>query len=67
VEVHIIDFHRDIYGSTLEVEPVKFLRGEMKFDSVDALVARMKTDVAEAKSIVQHTLPTDDHRQETAS
>jgi len=45
LEVHIMDFNRDIYGQTLGVQFVQRLRSERKFDSIDALKARIGEDV----------------------
>ncbi len=52
VETFIFDFNRDIYGKTLRVRPVKRLRGEAKFDSLDALVAQMNEDCSQARLIL---------------
>jgi riboflavin kinase / FMN adenylyltransferase len=49
LETHIFDFAGDLYGQTIEVELVSFLRPEAKFDSLDALTAQMDQDCAEAK------------------
>ena len=53
VESYIFDFDREIYGETLKVKPVKLLRGEAKFDSVDDLVAQMEKDCAQARDILE--------------
>ena len=45
LEVHIMDFGRDIYGQTLGVQFVQRLRPERKFESIDALKARIGEDV----------------------
>lgn len=52
LEVHLFDFDRDIYGAELVVEFVARLRDELKFDSVEALVAQMDRDAAEARAIL---------------
>jgi len=44
LEVFLFDFSGDLYGQTIDVAFIAFIRDEMKFDSVDALVARMDTD-----------------------
>jgi riboflavin kinase/FMN adenylyltransferase len=49
LEVYIFDFAGDIYGEEVSVALVAYLRGEEKFDSLDALVAQMDADCAEAK------------------
>lgn len=49
LEVHIFDFDRDIYGETLQCEFVSFIRGEQKFDGIDALKAQITKDCDTAK------------------
>ncbi|MCB9989827.1 MAG: bifunctional riboflavin kinase/FAD synthetase [Rhodospirillales bacterium] len=53
VEAHILDFDRDIYGKTLHIRPVKRLRGEAKFDSLDALIAQIEKDCDETRNILR--------------
>lgn len=52
VEAHIFDFNRDIYGKTLRVRPVERLRGEAKFDSLEALIRQMDEDCRNARQIL---------------
>lgn len=52
VESHIFDFNREIYGQTLRVQPVKRLRSEAKFNSVDELKAQMAEDCREATEVL---------------
>ncbi|CAG0967650.1 riboflavin kinase / FMN adenylyltransferase [Anaerolineae bacterium] len=52
VEVFVLDFDGDLYDQVIEVQFVKRLREEMKFDSVDALIAQMKRDVAETRKVL---------------
>jgi riboflavin kinase/FMN adenylyltransferase len=52
LEVHLFDFKGDLYGRTLDVAFVGWIRGEERFDSVDALVARMDRDSAEARRLL---------------
>ncbi len=49
LEPYFFDFSGDLYGQTIEVELVSFLRPEAKFDSIDALKAQMDADCAEAR------------------
>lgn len=49
VEIHIFDFDGDLYGVTGEVEFVSRIRADQHFESVEALVAQMDLDAAEAK------------------
>jgi len=50
-EVHLFDFAGDLYGKTLMVSFLAWLRPELKFDSADALIAAMNGDSAAAKAI----------------
>jgi riboflavin kinase / FMN adenylyltransferase len=52
VEAFLLDFDADIYGRTLQLEFLDRLRGERRFDSVEALVAQMDRDVAETRRVV---------------
>jgi riboflavin kinase/FMN adenylyltransferase len=51
VEAYLLDFDGDIYGQELRLEFLERLRGEKRFDSVDALVEQMHLDVDEARRI----------------
>ncbi len=52
LEVHIFDFAGDLYGRSLEIEFVAKLRDEVKFESLEALVAQMRCDAARAREIL---------------
>ncbi len=52
VEVFILDYDGDLYDQVIEVQFVKRLREERKFDSVDALIQQMKQDVAQARLVL---------------
>jgi riboflavin kinase / FMN adenylyltransferase len=49
LEVYVLDASPDLYGKNVQVEFVAFIRPELRFDSVDALVGRMHVDVAETR------------------
>ena len=49
IETYIFDFTGDLYGSTLSVALVDYLRPELKFDGIEALVAQMDSDCARAR------------------
>jgi riboflavin kinase/FMN adenylyltransferase len=49
LEVHILDFAGALYGKTLRVDFIAYLRPEEKFASIDALKAQMATDCAGAR------------------
>jgi riboflavin kinase/FMN adenylyltransferase len=52
LEVFLFDFNGDLYGSLIDVAFIGFIREELKFDSVDALVARMDDDSARARALL---------------
>jgi riboflavin kinase/FMN adenylyltransferase len=52
LEAHLFDFDGDLYGQRIEVALHAFIRDERKFDSVDALVAEMRNDAAEARRLL---------------
>jgi riboflavin kinase/FMN adenylyltransferase len=52
LEVHIFDFAGDLYGRELEVEFIAKLREEVKFDSLDAMIAQMKIDAGQARDLL---------------
>lgn len=49
LEVFVFDFAGDLYGRVVDVEFCAFIRGEAKFDGVDALIAQMDRDSATAR------------------
>jgi len=50
LEAHIFDFDADLYGRRLEVEFAAYLREEIRFASVEALVEQMHDDAARARA-----------------
>lgn len=52
VEVHLFDFNGDLYGQKLRIEIMAFIRGERKFDSLDALKDRLKQDRVAAREML---------------
>ncbi len=51
VEAFLLDFEGDIYGRELRLDFLERLRGERRFDSVDALVEQMGADVEQTRRI----------------
>ena len=51
-ETFIFDFKGDLYGTHLSVALVDYLRPELKFDGLDALITQMDADCAEARKIL---------------
>lgn len=52
LEVWLLDFNESLYGQTLETELIAFLRGEMKFDGLDALKVQIEADAATARGVL---------------
>ena len=50
VEAYLLDFDGDLYGRELRLAFLERLRGERRFDSVDALVEQMHRDVEDARA-----------------
>ena len=53
-ETFIFDFSGDLYGATVSVALVDYLRPELKFDGLDALITQMDADCATARDILAH-------------
>jgi riboflavin kinase/FMN adenylyltransferase len=51
-EVHVFDFEGDLYGKTLRVALVDFIRPEMKFAGLDQLKAQIAADGRAARTIL---------------
>ncbi len=52
IETFIFDFSGDLYGATLSIGLVDYLRPEEKFDGLDALITQMNADCAQARTIL---------------
>lgn len=44
IEVHILNFSRDIYNRHMRIEFIEFIRQEQKFDSLEQLIAQLNAD-----------------------
>ncbi len=52
VEAFLLDWDGDLYGRELTIEFLARLRGERRFDSVEALIEQMHADVAQTRTVV---------------
>lgn len=52
LEAHLLDFAGDLYDEAAKVRFVARLRGEERFDDVDALVAQMRSDCDQARTLL---------------
>ena len=53
LEPYFFDFSGDLYGQTIEVELIEFLRPEARFDTLDALTAQIATDCERARAALR--------------
>jgi riboflavin kinase/FMN adenylyltransferase len=52
VEVFVLDFNDDLYDQVIEVQFIKRLRAELKFDNIQALIDQMHSDVEETRKVL---------------
>jgi riboflavin kinase/FMN adenylyltransferase len=52
LETFLFDFSGDLYGKTLDVEFIGWIRGEERFDNVEALIEQMNRDSEQAKRML---------------
>jgi riboflavin kinase/FMN adenylyltransferase len=53
LEVWLFDFDEDLYGKSIETELIEYLRPELKFDDLDAMVEQMRSDAQKARRLLQ--------------
>ncbi|HUI88435.1 MAG TPA: bifunctional riboflavin kinase/FAD synthetase [Anaerolineales bacterium] len=53
VEAYLLDFNQDIYGKDVKVEFVRRLRDEIKFASVNELIAQIQEDIARVREMLR--------------
>ncbi|MCT4654728.1 MAG: bifunctional riboflavin kinase/FAD synthetase [Cohaesibacter sp.] len=56
-EVHVFDFDDDLYDEAVSVSLYDYIRGEEKFDSLEALIAQMDDDSLKARTILGDAHP----------
>lgn len=56
IEVHILDFNKDIYSDRIRVNFIRRLRDEIKFESIEALSTQIEKDVDHARTILGELL-----------
>lgn len=52
IEVNLFDFNQDIYGKTLRIFVKKYLREEIRFDSLEALVKQIDQDKIDSLKVL---------------
>lgn len=53
IEPYILDFDREIYGEDIRIRWLHFLREEIKFNSVDALIDQLEKDEAKTRQLLR--------------
>ncbi|MBI5127567.1 riboflavin kinase [Candidatus Roizmanbacteria bacterium] len=51
LEIYILNFHKDIYGETVEYTVGQFIRGVMDFENMEELKKQIQKDVEKIKSL----------------
>lgn len=57
LEVHLFDFDEDLYGERVCVDFVDRVRDELRFDGPEALVTRIRADVAHVRALLPYSAP----------
>ena len=52
IEVNILDFDKDIYGETLTLEFIDFIRHEKKFETIEELITAIENDKVEIQKLL---------------
>lgn len=53
IEAHLFNFNEDIYGETMTVLFISYLRPEEKFNTIEALIKQIDLDAEEARRVLQ--------------
>jgi riboflavin kinase/FMN adenylyltransferase len=56
LEAHLLDFSEDIYDQEVEVRVYERMRGQVRFDSVEALIRQLNADVENVRQLVDRRL-----------
>ena len=51
VEAYVLDFDGDIYDQTIQLEFARWIRGQEKFDSPDALAHQIREDIEQVRDV----------------
>jgi riboflavin kinase/FMN adenylyltransferase len=57
LEVHLLNFSGDLYGNTLEIAPVHYLRPEKRYRTVASLIRQMRWDCRRAARLIAGSAP----------
>jgi riboflavin kinase/FMN adenylyltransferase len=51
VEAYVLDREVDLYGVTMKLDFLSRLRGERRYETLEALIEQMHKDVAQARAV----------------
>ena len=54
LEVHVLNFSKDLYGQRVHITFLKKIRDEIKFESIEALKAQIKKDIINTKNFLKN-------------
>ncbi len=54
LEVHVLNFSKDLYGQHVHITFLKKIRDEVKFESIEALKAQIKKDIISAEIFLKN-------------
>ncbi|MCF6297060.1 MAG: bifunctional riboflavin kinase/FAD synthetase [Flavobacteriaceae bacterium] len=54
IEIHLLDFSADLYGNKIQIEVLKRLRNEQKFDSLESLIQQIQKDEEQARKLISN-------------
>jgi len=52
IEVNFFDLHEDLYGKTVQIQFLHFVRHDHKFDSVEALTSQLAADEKQIRTLL---------------
>jgi riboflavin kinase/FMN adenylyltransferase len=54
IEVHLLDFNEDVYGKRLNLNFIKRIRDEVKFNSAEELMGQIRRDILDSREVLEH-------------
>jgi riboflavin kinase/FMN adenylyltransferase len=57
VEVHVLDFDGQLYGQDVNISFLNFVRGDRQFDSSESLIAQIKQDIQDSRTLLKTKHP----------
>lgn len=54
IEIHFFEFSENLYGKAIQIEVLKFLREEQKFNSIEELKSQLKNDKTQSLELIKN-------------